>query len=167
MRLRRHGVMTMEDWKSLATSVAAQTPQTELVWQAVVTVGEREGLGLGPHGERFIVPITGGLFWGGPAHPLLHGTVRAGGADRQVIRRDGVKQLAAVYEMQCHDGAVLHVDNRVMIDESVQPRYARSVVTVSAPDGPWSWLNRRVLVGTLQTLQPKAQAVLVRVFSVT
>jgi hypothetical protein len=156
----------MDDWKTLAASVAEQVPQAELVWQAVVTVGERESLGLGPQGERFIVPITGGVFWASAAHPLLHGTVRPGGADRQCVRRDGVKQLHAVYEMQCHDGAVLHIDNRVTIDEAVQPRYARSVVTVSAPDGPWAWLNRRVLVGTLHPLQPHTQAVLVRVFSV-
>jgi hypothetical protein len=39
-------------------------------------------------------------------------------------------------------------------------------VTVTAPEGPWAWLNRRKLVGTLQVLRPQAEAVLVRVFEV-
>jgi hypothetical protein len=94
----------------------------------------------------------------------LHGTVVPGGADRQLLRADGVKELDALYELRVHDGTVLTVHNRVLIDESIAPRYARSVLSVTAPAGPWAWLNRRVLVGTLQALRPEAAAVLVRVF---
>jgi hypothetical protein len=110
------------------------------------------------------VPIIGGRFWGGAAHPGLHGVVVPGGADRQLLRADGVKELDALYELQVHDGTVLTVHNRVLIDESTVPRYARSTLRVTAPAGPWDWLNRRVLVGTLQPLRPEAQAVLIRVF---
>jgi hypothetical protein len=90
--------------------------------------------------------------------------VLPGGADRQLLRADGVKELDALYELQLHDGTVLTVRNRVTVDEQVQPRYARSVVQVTAPAGPWDWLNRRCLVGGLQSLRPQAQAVLVSVF---
>jgi hypothetical protein len=164
-------MQAMRDWldeaQGAADAVPVEIPTTTLVWHAVVTVGEREDWGFGPAGQRYMVPITGGVFWGGPAHTALRGVVRAGGADRQCIRADGVKQLEALYEMQCDDGAVLTVHNRVTIDESLSPRYARSVVQVTAPtQSPWSWLNRRVLVGTLQPLMPAHPAVLVRVFGV-
>ena len=111
--------------------------QARLVWQAVVDVGEREPWGLGPRGERWGVPILGGHFWGASGFEGLHGLVCAGGADRQTLRPDGIKELDALYEMRTHDGALLTVHNQVLIDESVQPeRYARSCIRVSAPQGP-------------------------------
>lgn len=140
---------------------------TTLLWSAAVDIAEREALGPGALGERFIVPILGGRFWGGPGHEALSGIVRPGGADRQQMRPDGVKELRAVYEMQTDDGAVLGIDNRVLLDETRQPqRYAISHLRVSAPQGPHDWLNRRIIVGTLQVLRPQRQAVLIRAFLV-
>jgi hypothetical protein len=150
--------------RQLAEAQPLVTPAARLLWQAAVTIDERADLGHGPLGERFIVPITGGRFWGAPEHPQLYGKVVPGGADRQLLRADGVKELDALYEMQVHDGTVLTVHNRVLIDESVSPRYARSTLRVTAPAGPWAWLNRRALVGTLAPLRPAAPAVLIRVF---
>ena len=141
--------------------------RTTLLWSAAVDIAERESLGTGALGERFIVPILGGRFWGGPGFESLSGVVRPGGADRQQLRPDGVKELHAEYEMQTHDGAVLTIDNRVLIDESRQPvRYAMSHLSVSAPKGPHDWLNRRIIVGTLQVLRPHREAVLVRTWLV-
>ena len=150
--------------RQLAEAHPVQPPGARLLWHAAVTIDERADLGHGPLGERFIVPITGGCFWGGPEHPQLHGSVVPGGADRQLLRADGVKELDALYELRVHDGSVLTVHNRVLIDESVSPRYARSTLRVTAPAGPWAWLNRRALVGTLASLRPAAPAVLIRVF---
>ncbi len=159
-----------EDRSALEALIALlPVPQlrTSLVWTAVVDIAAREALGTGPFGPRGIVPILGGRFWGGPGHEGLSGTVRPGGADRQLLRPDGVRELRAEYELQTDDGAVLTVDNRVLIDVSRQPeRYALSHFHVSAPDGVHAWLNRRVLVGTLQPLMPRRQAVLVRAFLV-
>jgi Protein of unknown function (DUF3237) len=152
-------------WRTLAADHPVLTPQASLVWTAVVDIGAREALGLSGHGRRFMVPIHGGRFWGGPCHAMLTGTVRPGGADRQLLRHDGVKELHALYELQTDDGAVLTIDNHVLVDEAVQPvRYALSRITVSAPEGPHAWLNRRLLVGTLQALRPARDAVLVRAF---
>lgn len=117
---------------------------------------------MGPLGERFIVPITGGRLWGAPGHEALSGVVRAGGADRQLLRADGVKELRAEYGMEIDDGTVLTVLNEVIVDDSVEPqRYALSRITVRAPNGPHAWLNRRLFLGTLQTLRPQRDAVLV------
>ena len=37
-----------------------------------------------------------------------------------------------------------------------------SVISVIAPKGDVDWLNRRLVLGTLQTARPKRQAVVVR-----
>lgn len=146
---------------SSPTPTAPPAPEARLAWEAQVDIGERQSLGQGPRGERFIVPILGGSFEG----PRLRGTVLPGGADRQLLRADGVKELDALYELQTDDGAVITVRNRVLIDESAIPdRYARSVLQLSAPAGPHDWLNRRVFVGTLHSLRPARAAVCIRVY---
>ena len=97
---------------------------------------------------------------------VLRGRVLPGGADRQLLRPDGIKELDALYEMQHEDGTVLTVHNRVTIDDAPTegPRYAFSHVKITAPEGPHAWLNRRVFVGTLHGLLPERQAVLIRVW---
>lgn len=153
---------------ALAETRPCPAPHARLVWTAVVDIAPREALGPSALGERFIVPITGGRFWGGPGHESLAGIVRPGGADRQLLRADGVKQLHALYEMETYDGAVLTIDNQVLVDEAVQPlRYAMSHIAVTAPEGPHAWLNRRLFVGTVQPLRPERQAVLIRAFLMT
>jgi hypothetical protein len=138
-----------------------EPPRPEFVYEAEVDIAPRQSLGASALGERFMVPILGGRFEG----PRLRGRVLPGGADRQLLRPDGVKELDALYEMQADDGAVITVHNCVLIDDKVQPeRYARSVVQLRAPAGPHEWLNRRVFVGTLQSLQPGRAAVRITVY---
>jgi AcrR family transcriptional regulator len=138
-------------------------PALELAYEAVIDIAERRDLGKSALGERFIIDITGGSFAG----PRLRGRVLPGGADRQLVRADGVKELDALYEMQTDDGALITVRNRVLIeDPSPQGRYARSTVRLTAPDGPYAWLNRRIFVGTLASLRPEREAVRISVFLV-
>lgn len=136
----------------------------EFVYEAVVDIAPTRMLGEGPIGERRIVPILGGQFAG----PRLRGKVLPGGADRQLIRRDGVRRLDAFYEMQAEDGAVITVRNQVVIDpgQDGASDYRFSWVELTAPEGPHGWLNRRVFVGTLNSLRPQREAVLVRVYQV-
>ena len=91
-------------------------PASVLAWEAVVDVGPRQDLGLSPAGERFIIPILGGVFAGDVDGRRLRGRVLSGGADRQLLRPDGIKELDALYEMQTDDGAVLTIHNRVLIE---------------------------------------------------
>ena len=155
----------MSDFDSLIHQHPAQAPSSVLAWEAVVEVGPRQSLGMAPGGERFIIPILGGRFAGQVQGHALCGKVLPGGADRQLLRPDGIKELDALYEMQLDDGAVLTIHNRVQIDAPVDgPRYAFSHVRVTAPEGPHGWLNRRVFVGTLQPLRPQRQAVLIRAY---
>ena len=136
-------------------------PTCTPVYDAIVDIAPRRDLGLGPNGQRWMIDILGGSFEG----PRLRGSVLPGGADRQLLRPDGVKLLDALYEMQTDDGAVLTVHNQVLIDDvPPAPRYARSVVKITAPDGPHAWLNRRIFVGSLTPLMPLRQAVKITVY---
>lgn len=108
-----------------------------------------------------MVPITGGSFQG----PRIRGKVLPGGADRQLVRKDSIRRLDALYEMQAEDGVIITVRNRVLIDDPADGlRYAFSTLEITAPAGPHAWLNRAVYVGTLNSLRPGREAVLVRVF---
>jgi len=77
-------------------------PGTEFVYESVVDLAPTLPLGASPFGERRMVPIVGGTFEG----PGLRGKVKAGGADRQLVRRDGAVSLDAVYE---RDAVVIRV----------------------------------------------------------
>jgi hypothetical protein len=155
----------MNDFNTLVSQHTALAPTSVLAWEAVVDVGPRQNLGMAPGGERFIIPILGGQFAGQVQGHALRGKVLPGGADRQLLRPDGIKELDALYEMQLDDGTVLTIRNRVQIDAPADaPRYAFSHVRVTAPEGPHAWLNRRVFVGTLHSLPPERKAVLVRVW---
>lgn len=90
----------------------------------------------------------------------------AGGADRQLIRPDGLEQLDALYELRTDDGAVVTVRNQVLVDETGEGnRYAFSSISLSAPEGPHGWLNQRVFVGTLDSMKPARAAVRVRAYA--
>jgi hypothetical protein len=138
-------------------------PKTEFVYEAVFDLEPVMMLGQGPLGERRIIPISGGVFAG----PRIKGKVVPGGADRQLIRGDGAHMLNALYELQADDGAVITVNNRVLIDKRPDgTRYSFSSIDVTAPEGPHDWLNHLVFVGTLHSMAPQPK-VLIRVYSLT
>ena len=139
------------------------TPSCEFVYEAIVDIADTNSLGQSPMGQRFIVNILGGEFDG----PRLKGKVLPGGADRQLVRPDGVKELDALYEIQTNDGIVITVHNQVIIDmPSPDQRYACSVVKFHAPAGHYEWLNKRIFVGNLESQKPSRHAVKIRVFEV-
>lgn len=147
----------------MAGAFPVQPPTTRLAWEAVVGIAPVIDLGDSPLGRRRMIPITGGTFAG----PRLRGVVLPGGADRQLTRKDGVTLLNALYEMRTDDGAVLTILNRVVADSSATPApYLRSMVEVTAPEGPHGWLNKRIFVGDLHVLPPERKAVVIRVYEV-
>jgi hypothetical protein len=62
-------------------------------------------LGAGPHGERRYVPLGGGTVAG----PELNGKLVEGGIDWQLLRADGVLEIAAHYVIRSDDGALIEV----------------------------------------------------------
>lgn len=140
--------------------VPFRTPRLEFIYEAIADVAEVIDLGTGPLGPRRMVPILGGSFEG----PRLRGEVMPGGVDRQLVRPDEVRMLDAFYEMRTDDGAVLTVRNHV-ISIPEKPRF--SYLEITAPEGPYGWINNLVFVGTLDSLRPERTAVVIRVFAVT
>jgi hypothetical protein len=159
-------------WKPSDATIAATSagvplvlPRTEFVYEALFDLAPTLQLGGSPFGERRIVPITGGRFEG----PGLRGQVMAGGADRQLVRRDGAVNLDATYELQTDDGIVISVRNKVLSRQPKEPpaapRYVFSTLEITAPEGRYAWLNDFIYVGTLHSLRPRPN-VLIRVYKV-
>jgi hypothetical protein len=158
-----HRQIEIQTPSSISGAMMLDTPNCVFVYEAIVDIAEVQSLGQSQLGQRFIVNILGGEFKG----PRLQGKVLAGGADRQLLRPDGIKELDALYEMQTDDGTVITVHNQVIIDmPSPDQRYARSVVKFRAPAGSYEWLNKRVFVGNLESQKPAREAVKIRVFQV-
>jgi Protein of unknown function (DUF3237) len=128
-----------------------------------VDVGQRRPLGEWQSGQRFIVDILGGR---GQGHGFS-AEVLPGGADRQWLRPDGAKELQAIYELVLDDGTVLSVHNEALLADGGQPaRQAPCRARITAPTGPWGWLNQRLVVGDVTSLRPQAEAVRIRFFVV-
>lgn len=130
--------------------------KTEMVWEAKVTIADAITLGASKHGQRRMIPITGGTFKG----PKIEGTVLPFGEDSQLVRRDGETELQARYILKTNDGQLIHVINRALIHmpsgtEKGAP-YVRSVLDLEAPaDSPYDYLNPAVFLGTLTVPQLK------------
>ena len=66
-------------------------PGLEFVFEGRVSIAERLSVGKSKHGERIVVPITGGTVRG----PRLEAEVLPVGADFQHVRPDGGMELEA------------------------------------------------------------------------
>jgi hypothetical protein len=140
---------------SFASEADTQTQGTENkmlhaahVFDANVTIGGLLDFGKSKYGERRIIPITGGTFKG----PGIEGEVLPGGADWQLTRPDGDVELYARYTLKTKDGALIQVQNRVLMHMSKDgtPPYTRSVIDFEAPsESPHAWLNHAIFLGTL------------------
>jgi hypothetical protein len=70
----------------------------------------------------------------------------------------------AIHELRMDDGVLIPVRNSVL---ARRPKgRAFSTVQLTAPEGRDRWLNDFVYVGTLDSLRPQRQAVLIRVYQV-
>jgi len=82
-------------------------PRLEFVTELRVKVAPAVEIGALAEGKRRIVDILGGSFEG----PLLRGTVKAGGADWQLVRSDNVAVLDARYTLRTESGVTIYVQN--------------------------------------------------------
>lgn len=137
-------------------------PDVELIYEARADLGPPAPIGETAEGTRRYIPILGGRFEG----PEMRGEIVPGGADWQLIRRDGVMLLDAIYAIRTDDDVTIQVRNRglrhaapeVMAalnrGETVDPSkvYFRSAPQFVAPDGRYEWLNRALFLGTGERL---------------
>ncbi len=147
----------------MAISVKAQTypptdtPRMEFVMQLVVTLGETYSLGETPHGQRTVVPITGGTFQG----PNIKGSILNGGADYQLVNKACQRtELEAIYSIKTDDEVPIHVRNRGIIytgpDAKGEPSfYFKAAPQFEAPnDSKYAWLNNALYICTPAPAQP-------------
>ena len=113
-------------------------------------------------------PVSGGSYHGYTSigegstvsGPWLNGKlVDYSGADWPVIRPDMVVELNAHYMIQTDDGALIYIRNMGYVhgpllapgqapgETPAIPAYFRCTPYFRAPEGPYGWLNRTVIVG--------------------
>ena len=85
-------------------SDAAAAPPLEFLMSISAEVGDLVTMGAAPLGERRVVHITGGTFAG----RRLRGEL-LGGADWQILRRDGAIDLDARYALKEARGGIVQV----------------------------------------------------------
>lgn len=118
----------------------AKAPQMEFAMQLRVTIGAPYSCGETQHGERIVIPITGGTFEG----PRLKGTVLSGGADYQLANKAlNRTELEAIYCIKTDDGVAIHIRNRGIIADN----YFKCAPQFEAPaDSKYAWLNNALFV---------------------
>lgn len=128
-----------------------ETPQLEFALQLKVTLGETYSCGETQHGQRIVIPITGGTFEG----PNIKGTIVNGGADYQLANKaQNRTELEAIYSIRTDDGVYIHVRNRGIIydgkDTNGNPSfYFKAAPQFEAPaDSQYAWLNNALFLCT-------------------
>jgi len=115
-------------------------PELEFVLELRVKLGQAFGVGETVHGNRFVIPITGGTFEG----PRIKGEVLSGGADYQLQNMDkGRTDLEAIYCIRTDDGVSIHVRNNGIIAGN----YFYCSPKFEAPrNSKYAWLNDAIYV---------------------
>lgn len=140
------------------SSFAQDAPKFEFFCELNVTLDPAVVVGDTPHGTRRIIPITGGRVTG----PNIQGEIIKGGADWQIVRKDGVAELEAHYQFKTDDGTVIYIKNvgvrvatpeiasKIAKGEHVDPSqyYFRTTPRFEAPAGKYAWINDTIFVCT-------------------
>ena len=148
-------------------------PKLDWLMKLAVEVGELTSMGEGPLGERRVVPILGGTFEG----PNLRGEVLTGGADWQILRKDGVLDLDARYALKATGGGLIRVTSQgyrhgppevlaaLARGEEVDPEkyFFRTVMRFETGAPGLDWLNKTL---ALATAERKARQVLLNAYRV-
>ena len=106
------------------------TPQLEFALQLKVTLGDSYDVGETQHGQRIVIPITGGTFEG----PAIKGTIINGGADYQLANKSlGRTELEAIYSIKTDDGVYIHVGSTMLFSSAHQtsPKNSRALSSMS------------------------------------
>ena len=140
----------------------ANEPQLEFLGEVSVETALPQAIGENPHGNRQIVPVTGGSFAG----PRLKGKVLPGG-DWTLERPDGVRELDARVTWQTEDGALLYVTYRGyrtkisgvfprwLAGEQIPPEEYYHMVTLrfETTAAQYAWLQQVVVIGRGSLIQ--------------
>ena len=131
-------------------------------------------LGKAAYGQRRVINILGGAFSG----PRLSGRVLPGGADWQIVRRDGITEVEARYTLETDDGALIYIRNwglrrgppeviaRLAAGERVDASeyYFRTSPVFETGAPRYAWLNGIIAVAAGER---RADAVIITAYEVT
>ena len=145
-----------------ATAAAPAVPRAELVYEALALLEPTIDHGQGRYGRRARVPIIGGTAKG----PGFSARILSGGADWQLLRADGYKELEADYYMETDDKVLIHVINRGLVSPTKPgvARYAMSTPWFEAPAGKYAWMNQHIFVGTVGAGDPDKPSVRLMIY---
>jgi hypothetical protein len=137
---------------------AQEAPKLEFFCELNVKVENAMVVGEVARGVRRIIPIVGGTVKG----PSIKGEILNHGADWQVVRKDGVAELEALYQFKTDDGAVIFIRNmairaaspevaaKIARGEQVDASqyYFRGTPKFEAPPGKYAWVNDSIFICT-------------------
>jgi hypothetical protein len=116
-----------------------ETPGAELITETV-TLAPSQSVGVSKHGNRNIIPITGGEVTG-----RVTGTVLFGGADYQNLSQPAT--IDARYLWQANDGTIILVRNAGPFGALVPTFEVRT-------DSRYAWLNTGRFLSSNPRVQP-------------
>lgn len=133
-------------------------PGLEFAFEVRAEVADPMVIGELPTGTRRIIDIVGGTFEG----PALKGTVVPGGADWQLIQRDGFTDIDARYTLRTDGGELIYVTNigirhaapdvmaKLNAGEEVDQSliYFRAIPKFETAAPELEWLMRSIFVST-------------------
>jgi hypothetical protein len=123
-----------------------------------VTTDKAMSIGMTSHGERRIIPITGGTFEGSK----LKGIVLNGGADYQFVNKENTRtEIEAIYTIKTDDGILIHIRNVGLVFKTKEAAesiakgesldwnkmYFRASPKFEAPtDSKYEWMNNAIFI---------------------
>ena len=155
--------LAAEAVKGAEPAPAAPVPRAVFVYEALALLEPTVPHGVGRYGERARVPIIGGSAKG----PGFSARIVPGGADWQLLRPDGYRELEADYYMETDDRVQIHVINRGLVSPAPAAGgtgYALSTPWFEAPAGKYAWMNQYLFVGTVSPGDPKRPSVRLSIF---
>src|SRR5262245_36556455 len=150
--------LTLAAGTHLEPQAAPAAPRLTMAMELHVKVGAPIEVGDVPAGRRRIIPILGGTFEGSG----IKGDVLDGGADWQIVQRDGLSLLDTRYTLRTDKGQLIYIQNagvrhappeitaKLLAGQDVDPSlvYFRTVpkFETAAPD--LQWLTRSIFIAT-------------------
>lgn len=138
-----------------STKISA-APKLEFVCELTVSIGKAQQVGETGMGTRRIIPILGGTFRG----PNMQGIILPGGADWQLITKDGIANVEARYTLQTDDSTLIYISNKgirvasqeivkkINNGEVVSPDayYFRTVPLFETANPKYQWLMKSIFI---------------------
>ncbi len=149
-------------------------PELELLYASYFDIETALDIGSSQYGLRRIIPIAGGRFEG----ERLSGEALPGGADWQILRKDGVLEVEARYVLKTDDGALIYVCNQGILRASMevlgkfvsgeypppQNYYFRTCPRFETSHESYTWINQILSVAVAEVRKDR---ILITVYAVT